>query len=305
MSAVLPFSRPEYNRRKQEQAGRLSISGVQSKYSLQQNGTRLDMTETDGEYILKPYVPGGFENMEDMPANEHVTMQIAKQVFKMDVAECALVFFKDEQTPAYLTRRFDVMGNGEKRLQEDFAQIAQMSEDTNGNNYKYEFSYEEISMLLKKLVSTYTLQAERFFQLVLFNYFTNNGDAHLKNFSLFYDPLLESHLLTPAYDLLNTRLHLPSETALALDLFKDDFTTESYVQNAFYAYDDFMAFGEKILIRKNRIEKYIHQLSDKEDDVYALLDTSFLSEESKQTYKKYLMDRLKAIRYSFLTQRAL
>jgi serine/threonine-protein kinase HipA len=47
--------------------------------------------------------------------------------------------------------------------------------------------------------------------------------------------------LTPAYDLMNTKIHIPTDTDLALTtgLFKDDFETESHKVNGFHAFDDF------------------------------------------------------------------
>jgi serine/threonine-protein kinase HipA len=43
-----------------------------------------------------------------MPANEHLTMQIARQVYGIETAENALIFFKNG-AQAYITRRFDVI----------------------------------------------------------------------------------------------------------------------------------------------------------------------------------------------------
>lgn len=50
---------------------------------------------------------------------------------------------------------------------------------------------------------------ERFFTLVVFNYIFANGDAHLKNFSLILDG--QDYSLAPAYDLLNTSLHVDGD----------------------------------------------------------------------------------------------
>ena len=44
------------------------------------------------------------------------------------------------------------MGEGKKLQQEDFAQISQVSEETKGKNYKYDFSYEKIAALMKEYV---------------------------------------------------------------------------------------------------------------------------------------------------------
>jgi hypothetical protein len=104
----------------------------------------------------------------------------------------------------------------------------------------------EIGDLIRRHVAAYPVDLERYFKLVVFNYLVNNGDAHTKNFSLIRNEQTGEYNLSPAYDLLNTRLHLPTETHTALDLFKDDFATESYKANAFYAYDDFAVFARAL-----------------------------------------------------------
>jgi serine/threonine-protein kinase HipA len=299
VSPILPFSRPEYNHRRVEHGDRISISGVQSKYSLKLQGTVLELTETGGEYILKPFVPGELENMSSMPANEHITMQMARRIFGLDIAENALVFFSDYKTPAYLTKRFDVLANGTKIQQEDFAQISQVSEETKGKNYKYDFSYEKIAALMKENVSAYSVEVEKFFKLIVFNYLVHNGDAHLKNFSLYRHPALNAYILTPAYDLLNTRLHLPNETALALDLFEADFETESYKANGFYARDDFFEFGERIQISESRLNRFLDEMADRESDMCAMLDISYLEDPLKARYKEMIKERIRALKYSY------
>jgi serine/threonine-protein kinase HipA len=42
-----------------------------------------------------------------MPANEHLTMQIARQVFGIETAENALIFFQNGEQ-AYITKRFEI-----------------------------------------------------------------------------------------------------------------------------------------------------------------------------------------------------
>ena len=60
------------------------------------------------------------------PANEHLTMQIAAQVFKLPAAKNALIFFNDGM-PAYITKRFDVKEDGSRCLKEDFASLAKLT----------------------------------------------------------------------------------------------------------------------------------------------------------------------------------
>jgi len=252
ISSVLTFSRPLYNQRKLAvTADSLSISGIQTKISLALRERGLEMTESGGQYILKPIPYGEFQHLESVPVNEHLTMQIALQVFRIAVAENALIAFDDGET-AYLVRRFDIQKDGTRCLQEDFAQIANRSEETHGKNYKYDYSYEEIGHLIRRYVAAYPVWMERFFQLVVFNYFVHNGDAHLKNFSLIRNEQYGDYTLTPAYDLLNTRLHVPNEARTALALFKDDFETDSYKANAFYCYDDFRELAVRLGLVERR-----------------------------------------------------
>ncbi len=299
VSPILPFSRPDYDQRKIEQISRLSISGIQSKHLVKLTKTELQLTEDNGEFIIKPVMTGGFVNMAIMPANEHFTIQLARQIFKINTTECALVLFRGDMAPAYLTKRFDVTTDGLRIQQEDFAQIAEISEETHGNNYKYNFSYEKIASLMRQHVSTYSVEIEKFYKIILFNFLVNNGDAHLKNFSLFRDPVLNSFVLTPAYDLLNTRLHLPNESEMALDLFDADFETESYQVNGFYSRDDFEEFGIRIGIPVQRVHRIIDDFTSRSKMVNDLLSRSFLDNKCKIAYSEMIDKRVGALQYSY------
>ena len=132
---------------------RLSISGVQLKYSLRLEGKELKLVDKGGQYILKPIPPEVLiVEAGQAPENEHLTMQIASQIFNIKTAANALIFFKDG-TPAYITRRFDVRSDGTKYLQEDMAQLSGSSRHTGGENFKYDGTYLQIGELIKKHVS--------------------------------------------------------------------------------------------------------------------------------------------------------
>ncbi len=290
VSHILSFNRPEFNRVKRERSGRLSISGIQIKHSLKLEGKDLKLTERGGEYILKPIPSGQFENLDAVPANEHLTMQIAGQVFKINTASNGIVFFSDGET-AYITRRFDVKKDGKRLLQEDFAQIADRSEDANGINYKYDFSYEEIANLMMQYVASYKIEIEKYFKIVLFNFLFSNGDAHLKNFSLYRNDEYGDYLLTPFYDLLNTSIHTPGESELALNLFKDDFMSQDYESTSKYSIEDFKEFGSRIGISQDRTELLINEMKKEQAQVFKLIDSSFLTDELKIKYKKNYEER--------------
>ncbi|WP_242693413.1 type II toxin-antitoxin system HipA family toxin [Sabulibacter ruber] len=302
VSHILPYLPPQESEEDAakflENRKRISISGVQEKLSLVLERNRLRLTETgeQGQYILKP-IPRDVRRPSQVPANEHLTMQIARQVYRLPVAENALIFFRNGE-PAYLTRRFDMKPDGTKHGQEDFASLAGRTRHTAGNDFKYEGSYEDIARILRETVPAYQVEAERFFALVLFNYLFSNGDAHLKNFSLM-DTEYGDYVLTPAYDLICTRLHV-EDTYFALKdgLFSGGYETESFKANGFYAYDDFHEFAGRIGLRENRFTTILAAFQKEQPAVHTLIGNSFLEQDLKERYREYYLERLRMLNYS-------
>lgn len=300
---ILPYNAPDVSESDaelfRENRKRLSISGVQEKVSLvlDKNKLRLTQDGEQGRYILKP-IPRDLREEGQVPANEHLTMQIARQVYGIETAENALIFFKNGD-PAYITKRFEVKRDGTKRGIEDFATLAGLTAETEGRNFKYDYSYEEAAGLIKEFIPAYPVEMEKFYSLVLFNYLFGNGDAHLKNFSIIETPQGD-YKLSPAYDLINTCLHV-EDSALALKdgLFKDFATTDSFEANGFLAYDDFYEFGKRIGIVESRMEKILGMFMTEQDGVHELINHSYLNEDMKEGYRATYLDRLKAINYSF------
>lgn len=297
VSQFLDFEAPEfiYNNDFEYNIRQISISGVQVKYSLQLEENTLKLTEVGGKYILKPIPVGRFQNLAAAPENEHLTMQIASQIFGIETATNTLIFFKNYE-PAYLVKRFDVKENTTKWLQEDFSQIKQVSRQTSGENYKYEGSYEEIAVLIKKHCAAWKVEIERFYKLILFNYLFSNGDAHLKNFSLIQTKFGDFRL-SPAYDLLCTYLHTPNEPAMALDLFTNDYYTNAYNVLGYFSYADFFEFGLRIGIQPKRIERILTDITSKSEMVENMVNNSFLEIEIREVYLNQYQNRLKACKY--------
>jgi serine/threonine-protein kinase HipA len=275
---------------------RISISGVQEKLSLllEKNVLRLTREGEQGTYILKP-IPRDIHNPIQVPANEHLTMQIARQVFGIYTAENAMIFFKDG-TPAYITRRFDVKEDGLKRGKEDFASLAGKLSGNAGPNFKYDYSYEEMGSLIRRFVTAWRIGIEKFYAIVLFNYLFSNGDAHLKNFAL-----LESdtgdYLLSPAYDLINTRIHV-DDTDFAVDkgLFFDNYRSDDYRKAGRPTFADFKEFGIRIGVNESRVHKISAPFLEPQPQVEALIHRSFLNEKTKRAYLLHYQTRLNRLR---------
>ena len=283
VNPVLPFSKPEFNEARLNKSSRLSISGIQIKYSIGLEGNQLFLTETGGRYIVKPIPIGSFQALDQAPANEHLSMQIAGQIFNIYTPPNALMHFSDGE-PVYIVKRFDVLPDGNKLLQEDFAQIGKRSEETGGKNYKYDFSYEEIASLMKEYTPAYLIEVEKFFTLVVFNYLICNGDAHIKNFSLIKTAEFGDYKLSPAYDLMNTSIHVNGARDMALDLFADNFMTEAYKYGSKYTRDDFMQFGKKLGLLEGRAKRILDKFITGETEIERLVEISFLSDMCKEQY---------------------
>jgi serine/threonine-protein kinase HipA len=271
---------------------RISISGVQEKLSmiLDKNVLRLTREGEQGTYILKP-IPGDLRYPDQVPANEHLTMQIAHQVFHINTAENAIIFFQDG-TPAYITKRFDVKGEGLKWGKEDFASLAGKSSDNAGPDFKYDSSYEELGILIQKFVPSWKIEIEKYFALVLFNYLFSNGDAHLKNFALL-ESAIGDYLLTPSYDLVNTRIHVDdSDFALDRGLFSDGYRSDIYQKGGHAGFADFMELARRIGITEPRVRKISAQFLEKQPLVETLTQNSFLNVKSKRAYLLHYSTRL-------------
>jgi serine/threonine-protein kinase HipA len=288
----LTFNRMDVVEFRVQAAGHMSISGIQDKISLKLVRGRLEPTERGGEYILKPVPTADIPRFkDDVPANEHVTMQIAAQVFGIATPPNAVIRFADGEL-AYIVKRFD-RRNNKKIGQEDFCQLSDRSEETAGRNYKYDGTYEEAGRILKQYCKAYPIEIEKLFTRIVFNYVFSNGDAHLKNFSLLRSSFGD-YVLTPAYDLLCTSLHFPNEARTALDVF-DTFETESFRKNAFYSRPDFLKLAELYGINPSRTGNILRRLAAGQANAADLINRSFLSANAKHDVLDRLRDRLQAM----------
>ncbi len=292
VSPILPYDSPATNEITDalftENRKRMSISGVQEKFSVLLENNKLGLIQEgeQGQYILKP-IPNVGKNADQMPANEHVTMQIARQVYTIETAENALIFFKNG-SPAYITKRFDVKADGSKWAQEDFASLGGRTPQTYGEDFKYIGNYLELFKLLERYTPAYKVESIKLFKLILFNYLFSNGDAHYKNFSLIETPLGD-YRLSPAYDLLNSRLHIDDNDFALEDGLLPRSLAQGKISKQFYI------LGEQADISKKQIEKVYSDLTSNPDDVLALIKASYLNEKSKRNYIQAYQTRLKKL----------
>jgi serine/threonine-protein kinase HipA len=289
---VLPYDSPATNSETaelfEENRMLMSISGVQEKFSvlLEKNKLRLVNEGERGTYILKP-IPGAGNRRDQMPANEHLTMQIARQVYGIETAENALIFFKNG-TPAYITKRFDVKEDGTKLAQDDFASLAKRTPQTHGEHYKYEGNYLELFQLMKTFLPTYKLESTKLLKIVMFNYLFSNGDAHFKNFSLLETPMGD-YRLSPAYDLLNSSVHI-NDKDFALD---DGLLPKNLTQGIINK--QFATLADEAGISENISKDILNLMLSRSELVEQMIHASFLNDSTKISYWQSYQGRLKQL----------
>ncbi|HRJ15374.1 MAG TPA: HipA domain-containing protein, partial [Saprospiraceae bacterium] len=115
------------------------------------------------------------------------------------------------------------------------------------------------------------------FKILLFNYLFSNGDAHFKNFSIIETPLGDFKL-SPAYDLLNSRIHVEdSDFALEDGLLPRSLAKGKVAQQ-------FFLLAEHAEIPAASAQKIFHDMLAHSDAVLALVHHSFLDLHSQRAY---------------------
>jgi serine/threonine-protein kinase HipA len=253
-----------------------SISGAQRKGLFVLDSGIIRPNSLDSEYILKP--EGDYP---ELPANEHLTMAIAKKIGFRTPPFVLL------QIPSlgfiYLVKRFDRLNGIPKRM-EDMAQVlGGLSED------KYESSYERIAKAIQSHAVSFPLDLDDFFRRLLYCFLTANGDMHLKNWSLLEKDDFQGNLeLSPCYDFLNTRLPIPREQ---LDIGLSLLGKKKNLQRSY-----FYKFGLQILgIEKKRMEKIFAEIPSWHQVANDFILRSYLSEKSKKKYRDLVQERFQVL----------
>lgn len=249
---------------------RLAVTGVQKKLSLNltksNEKNRLTIVGFNGgNFILKP--PN--KNYLFMPEIEDLSMKLAK-IYGIKTAIHGLIPM-DNGDFSYITKRFD-RKNNKKIAIEDLCQLSNKL-----TNHKYRSSYEKVGKIINKYSSNPGDDILRYFEILLFSFLTGNSDMHLKNFSLITQDI-DNIKLSPAYDLLNTRLLIPNhlddeEMALPINGKKHNIKEK-----------DFFILGQNLKIPEVVIKRVIKKLCLMFDKFKQTIEQSFLPYSLQQQY---------------------
>ena len=257
----------------------ISVPGVQPKLSLdfkkgKGKENRLTIVGLWGRFILKP----PFEDYPEMPELEDVTMHLS-ELLSINTAEHSLVKLKSGEL-AYISKRFDRPKSGKLHV-EDMAQLTGTLTEN-----KYRSSMEKVGKAIIKYSSYPGIDAIRLFELTLFSFITGNSDMHLKNFSLIRNED-EEIMLSPAYDLLSTKLLIPKD--------KEDLALPLNGKKSNLKKKDFDLFASQLMINEMALKKIYVKFGDSFTEMNKLINKSFLSKEMKEKYLALLYERRKII----------
>ena len=251
-------------------AGKMSISGAQEKVSLtlSSDRTALEVAPTGGRYILKPET----SRFSSVPQNEQLTMLMARLI-GIEVPPFGLVRFKDGAN-AYIIKRFDRPEDGSKLQVEDFCQLAEKRLKD-----KYDGSAELCVKIVRRFATEPLIEVRKLYRMILFSWWMQNGDMHLKNFSL----LTTSdgiHRLSPAYDLVCTRLVIPDDTlAMPVGGRDKNFTKRKWLE-----------FAEYCGLPERAANRVISDQIKALEPSLKLISASFLPDEMKEQYESIVRE---------------
>lgn len=187
------------------------VSGMQPKVLVREVALPEKVTHRGATHIVKSFDPREYP---ELAANELICMRGAA------AAGIKTAHVQMSQNRQFLiVDRFDLTQDGRYLGIEDFCVLNARRE-----HGRYDGSYENIAKRITDYVTANKLAEarEQFVLMVAYACAIENGDAHLKNFSVLY-ALPEGEItLAPAYDLISTSLYMPRDKlALTMNDSKD------------------------------------------------------------------------------------
>lgn len=177
------------------------ISGVQPKVLVRGLDAPDKLVHRGATHIIKAFDPAVYE---ELAANELICMRGAA------AAGIATAPVRLSDNRRFLVvDRFDLSSGGVYLGIEDFCVL-----EGRRAHGRYDGSYETVARRIADFVSPEFLlgATEQYARMVAYACGIENGDAHLKNFSVIYDNPEGSVRLAPAYDLVATTPYIPRDT---------------------------------------------------------------------------------------------
>jgi serine/threonine-protein kinase HipA len=172
------------------------VSGVQPKLLLQAH----DKTTMKFEhYIVKSWE----QNYPNLALNEYFCMRAIQNAGLLTPEFCI-----SDDLKMFITKRFDIDTDGTYLGFEDMCVLT-----ARGTEQKYDGSYEEISRVIKDIISPQKRKESLkiLFKAMIMNHLLGNGDGHLKNYGILYKDDFTNSYLAPIYDVITTTIYIKND----------------------------------------------------------------------------------------------
>ncbi|MCR4839951.1 MAG: HipA domain-containing protein [Lachnospiraceae bacterium] len=196
----------------------LSLTGASGKVGLYYDEKKRKWYKPIGIAPSTHIVKQSHVRLDGIVTNEQLSMLAAGKC-GIDIPESFIINVGkgSDSEILFATKRYDrvidesspLLGSLKRPFrihQEDFAQAMGIPSsekyEQDGQNYA-EQMFEIVRMHTKKPLETQLALWNR----IVFNYVIGNADAHIKNFSLLYDPDMGGISLAPAYDIISTAIY--------------------------------------------------------------------------------------------------
>lgn len=291
VNPVMAMTRADFMQGFKASQNRMSISGVQPKRSAVLNGNALAMTDTGGQYIIKPS-PEEYPNLAEV---EHACMAMTQALSRggrLTVAKHGLFELSDGEL-VYVTRRFDRLADGTKLQQEQLDAAMGVAD-----KYDENVSYERIGRFIQKNVSVPLPALMAFYEQVIISFMLGNDDLHIRNLGIQVDLSTgKATGLTPAYDIVASSLYTNGGSYIALPLTIEDEidqqgTTLGMAEYGYYTGKDFINFGTGVGLSATVAARTLKRIVDNVPNAKILLERSFMPDEKKQAHGEILDQRV-------------
>ena len=272
----------------------LSLAGASGKVGLyydDKGGWYLPSGNAPSTHIVKQ----SHVRLNQIVLNEQMCMLAARNC-GIEVPDSFIINIgngKDEDV-LYATRRYDREINVKKKIdglpvplrlhQEDFAQAMGIASENKYERVKSGY-LAKMFELIRRHTTDPIREQQHFLERIVFNYLVGNTDCHIKNHALVYSNDLKSIELSPAYDIVSTRVY---KTSPEMSFYVgDEIDIERISRNSFVNASSEIGIGSRMVENiydgiANIFEKSIKEASE-------ILESKGFR-ESKELCKKILSE---------------
>ena len=273
----------------------LSLAGASGKVGLYYDEDKDKWYLPEGKAPSNYIVKQSHVRLSSIVQNEELCMLTAKEL-GIETPKCFIINTGTglDSEVLFATNRYDRIISSEKKIdglkvpyrlhQEDFAQAMGIASENKYERVKSGY-LAKMFELIRRHTTDPIREQQHFLERIVFNYLVGNTDCHIKNHALVYSNDLKSIELSPAYDIVSTRVY---KTSPEMSFYVgDEIDIERISRNSFVNASSEIGIGSRMVENiyddiANIFEKSIKEASE-------ILESKGFR-ESKELCKKILSE---------------